>query len=174
MGGRLRFVLLTAGKELRETVRDRRTLAVMILFPLVVYPLLALVGSQVVAQRERGQRERPSVVAVAGQGTLADEVRARLDKASAEFKRQPVGTTADVDNGRLDALATVTRSRAPGPAQRSPSTPPATRAGGPSNGWARRWRGCGRRGVPRASTCAARIWRRHHAWAATSCRRRCR
>jgi sodium transport system permease protein len=107
MGGRLRFVLLTAGKELRETVRDRRTLAVMILFPLVVYPLLALVSSQVVAQRERGQRERPSVVAVAGQGTLADEVRARLDKASAEFRRQSAGTTADVDTGRLDALVTV-------------------------------------------------------------------
>jgi sodium transport system permease protein len=104
---RLRFVLLTAGKELRETVRDRRTLAVMILFPLVVYPLLALVGSQVVAQRERGQRARPSVVAVAGQGALADEVRSRLDKASAEFKRQPTGTTADVDAGRLDALVTV-------------------------------------------------------------------
>ena len=91
MGGRLRFVLLTAGKELRETVRDRRTLAVMILFPLVIYPLLALVSSQVVAQRERGQRERPSVVAVAGQGALADEVRARLDKASDEFKRAAGG-----------------------------------------------------------------------------------
>ena len=59
MSGRLRFVLLTAGKELRETLRDRRTLAVMVLFPLVVYPLLALVGSQVVAQRERGQRGAP-------------------------------------------------------------------------------------------------------------------
>src|SRR5262245_39606869 len=107
VGGRLRFVLLTAGKELRETVRDRRTLAVMILFPLVIYPLLALVGSQVVAQRERGQRERPSVVAVAGQGALADEVRGRLDKEGDKFKRQASGTTADVDSGKLDALVTV-------------------------------------------------------------------
>jgi sodium transport system permease protein len=107
MGGRLRFVLLTAGKELRETVRDRRTLAVMILFPLVVYPLLALVSSQVVAQRERGQRARPSVVAVNGHGELADEVRGRLDKASDQFKRQPTGSAADVDAGRLDALVTV-------------------------------------------------------------------
>src|SRR5215204_4300755 len=93
MSGRLRFVLLTAGKELRETVRDRRTLAVMILFPLVVYPLLALVGSQVVAQRERGQRARPSVVAVNGSGQLAAEVRRRLDATKDLFKRQQAPAT---------------------------------------------------------------------------------
>ena len=38
-----REVRLVAGKELRETLRDRRTLAVMVLFPLVVYPLVSLV-----------------------------------------------------------------------------------------------------------------------------------
>jgi sodium transport system permease protein len=54
-----RFVLLTLGKELRETLRDRRTLTVMILFPLVIYPLLALMGSQVAARRERGQEGPP-------------------------------------------------------------------------------------------------------------------
>ena len=114
MTGRLRFVLLTAGKELRETVRDRRTLAVMILFPLVVYPLLALVGSQVMAQRERGQRERASVVAVQGQGALADEVRARLDRDTAQFKRLPPNDNArvDIDAGRLDALVTVRQAGA--------------------------------------------------------------
>ena len=34
-----------AGKELRETLRDKRTLAVMVLFPLVIYPLVSL-GTQ--------------------------------------------------------------------------------------------------------------------------------
>ena len=40
---KLREVALVAGKELRETLRDRRTLAVMVLFPLVIYPLVSLV-----------------------------------------------------------------------------------------------------------------------------------
>ena len=53
------------GKELRETLRDRRTLAIMVLFPLVVYPLVSLVTAQVMAtranrDRDRGRRGSPS------------------------------------------------------------------------------------------------------------------
>ena len=48
---KLREVTLVAGKELRETLRDRRTLAVMVLFPLVIYPLVSLVTAQVLAAR---------------------------------------------------------------------------------------------------------------------------
>ena len=36
-------------KELRETLRDRRTLTVMFLFPLVVYPLVSLLMAEVMA-----------------------------------------------------------------------------------------------------------------------------
>jgi len=39
---KLADVLLVAGKELRETLRDRRTLMVMVLVPLVIYPLIGL------------------------------------------------------------------------------------------------------------------------------------
>jgi sodium transport system permease protein len=110
------FVLLTLGKELRETLRDRRTLAVMILFPLVVYPLLALVGTQLVAARKRTEEARPSQVAVVGAGALADQVRARIDRAPKLFKRHPTGTLADVDGERLDALVTIKAGARPGQA----------------------------------------------------------
>jgi sodium transport system permease protein len=110
------FVLLTLGKELRETLRDRRTLAVMILFPLVVYPLLALVGTQMVAARKRGEEARPSQVAVVGQGPLADQVRARIDRSPKLFTRKPTGTKADVDQERLDALVTIGTGNRPGQA----------------------------------------------------------
>ena len=63
---RLSHVLLTLGKELRECLRDRRTLAVMILFPLVVYPLLSLLVAQVAVSRDKTRQERPSLVAVTG------------------------------------------------------------------------------------------------------------
>jgi sodium transport system permease protein len=110
------FVLLTLGKELRETLRDRRTLAVMILFPLVVYPLLALVGTQLMTSRKRGEEARPSQVAVAGQGLLADQLRARLDRSPKLFKRQLTGSKADVDREKLDALVTVGGGPRPGQA----------------------------------------------------------
>ena len=51
-------ILLVAGKELRETLRDRRTLAVMVLFPLVVYPLVSLLTAQVMANRASATAKR--------------------------------------------------------------------------------------------------------------------
>jgi sodium transport system permease protein len=114
---RLHFVLLSLGKELRETLRDRRTLAVMILFPLVVYPLLALIGTQLVAARKRGEEARPSQVAVVGQGALADQVRARIDRSPELFRRHASGTKAEVDAEKLDALVTVTGGNRPGQAR---------------------------------------------------------
>jgi sodium transport system permease protein len=53
-------------KELRETLRDRRTLAVMILFPLVVYPLVSLVMAEVMAGKQSEQEARRSRVVVWG------------------------------------------------------------------------------------------------------------
>ena len=48
------------GKELRETLRDRRTLAVMVLFPLVVYPLISLLVAQVIASKQAAEEVRPA------------------------------------------------------------------------------------------------------------------
>ena len=45
-------VATVLGKELRETLRDRRTLAVMVLFPLVIYPLISLLMAQVMANKQ--------------------------------------------------------------------------------------------------------------------------
>lgn len=104
------FVLLSLGKELRETLRDRRTLAIMVLFPLVVYPVLALLGTQVVASRERTQEARPSLVAVTGpESAPAAEVKTRLQAAPKLFTLAPAGSRpADVEAGRLDAVVALT------------------------------------------------------------------
>jgi hypothetical protein len=63
---RLTHVLLTLGKELRESLRDRRTLAVMILFPLVVYPLLFARGP---GGGSKGQNARGTAFAGSRAGT---------------------------------------------------------------------------------------------------------
>ncbi len=75
---KLREVTLVAGKELRETLRDRRTLAVMVLFPLVIYPLVSLVTAQVLAARAARIEAHVARVAVSGPPALTDELRRRL------------------------------------------------------------------------------------------------
>jgi sodium transport system permease protein len=106
---KLREVRLVAGKELRETLRDRRTLAVMVLFPLVVYPLVSLVTAQVLSARVARIEKHVARVAVNGPPALATELRRRL--ASPEVTLVAGAGQGDVAASRVDAVAEV----APGP-----------------------------------------------------------
>ena len=99
-----RHILLVAGKELREALRDRRTLAVLILLPLVVYPLLTLLVAQVVDTREKERESEPSKVALLGEGGRETELRAVLAADPKQFTVVVGGTRDDLDQGRLDAL----------------------------------------------------------------------
>jgi sodium transport system permease protein len=105
---KLADVMLVARKELRETLRDRRTLAIMILFPLVVYPLVSLATAQVMATRVNRSETAVSRVAVIGPAHLAGGVRARLERrhdALGDIAVSPSPATADdVMVGHLDAL----------------------------------------------------------------------
>ena len=109
---KLAEVMLVARKELRETLRDRRTLAIMILFPLVVYPVVSLATAQVMATRVNRTDTEVARVAVTGPAALADGVRARLERrheALGDVAVSPSPATADdVMAGHLDALVEVT------------------------------------------------------------------
>ena len=109
---RLSHVLLTLGKELRESLRDRRTLAVMILFPLVVYPLLSLLAAQVAVARDRTRQARPSLVAVTGTGGARDELAARIRERPKLLTLFERGSRADVTSGRLDGLVQLDEASA--------------------------------------------------------------
>jgi sodium transport system permease protein len=106
-------------KELRETLRDRRTLAVMVLFPLVVYPLVSLLMAEVVAGKQAADEARTSRVAIVVRGSdmsAAADVRAGLRGKQSGIEivsMSSAGTIADVTAGRVDALI-ETRSPAPG------------------------------------------------------------
>jgi sodium transport system permease protein len=113
---RLKDIGLVAGKELRETLRDRRTLVVMILFPLVVYPLTSLLMAQVMASHTARGEARRSRVAVVGPAALVEAVRARLGADPKAFAPEALGQRtsggvdeagdrAAVESGSLDAVA---------------------------------------------------------------------
>ena len=100
----LKHVTLTFGKELREALRDRRTLAIMILLPLVVYPLLSMLAAQVATGREKQREERPSTIALSGHSPARDALAAKILANPSLFVLLPGGAPPDVEHGRLDVL----------------------------------------------------------------------
>lgn len=120
-----RETLLVARKELRETLRDRRTVALMVLFPLVVYPLLSLVMAEVVAARTNRAAEQTLRVAVNGPDPLAEAIRARLTRAAtpegqAGLRLVPPAPPADLATNRVDAIVVISAPQARGGATASP------------------------------------------------------
>jgi len=105
---KLREVKLVAGKELRETLRDRRTLAVMVLFPLVIYPLVSLVTAQVLAARVARIEAHVARVAVSGPPALTGELRRRLTSADVVVVASAAESNrAVLAANRVDAVAEV-------------------------------------------------------------------
>jgi sodium transport system permease protein len=106
---KLSDVLLVATKELRETLRDRRTLVVMILFPLVVYPLVSLLMAQVMASHTAKGEARRSRVALVG--APPESVEATRGRLAAEPKIYELvdgqAKAAAVESGAIDALLEI-------------------------------------------------------------------
>jgi len=84
---------------------------VMILFPLVVYPLLSLLVAQVAVSRDKTRQERPSLVAVTGTGGARDDLAARIRDRPKLFTLVGGGSRADVAAGRLDGLVHFGQAR---------------------------------------------------------------
>ena len=179
---KLRDVRLVAGKELRETLRDRRTLAVMVLFPLVVYPLVSLVTAQVMAGARgprrghagarrgdrpgRARRRAPAPRLAARRHGGCRRHRRRPRDASAERGRRPAPTR------RRSGAAGAARAAAHGALLYDETREASRAARDRVDAGARRRR---RRALPRRpSPSSARASPRAPRWAATCCRRSCR
>src|SRR4029079_12341149 len=102
-------------KELRETLRDRRTLAIMILFPLVVYPLVSLLLAGVIGDKQAAEEARTSRIAIVASSAAASDEAALAAVADVRARVGGAGTRLDivtprqaspdeVASGALDAL----------------------------------------------------------------------
>ena len=113
-------------KELRETLRDRRTLTVMLLFPLVVYPLISLLLAEVAAGKQATASAQTSRIALVG-GDAPTRAALRSVLSAKGSGCQVVGEdgprpydNSDITSDRVDALVIL-------PPVAAPSTPVAAR-----------------------------------------------
>ncbi len=101
---------IVAGKELRETLRDRRTLAVMLLFPLVVYPLMTLLMAQAVSSVKKEEEATHARVAFVGAPATVATVSAIVAKDPKHFGIVPLAgganrARAEIAASTVDAVA---------------------------------------------------------------------
>jgi sodium transport system permease protein len=73
-------------KELRETLRDRRTLAIMILLPLVLYPLMSVLAAEWFISHETSRQARKSKVVLAGPGASSEDLRRALEAEGSQIE----------------------------------------------------------------------------------------
>ena len=104
---RLDIVRTVFGKELREMLRDRRSLAVMFGLPLVLYPMLAIGIATLTKARQDEQKEKPAQVAIPN-AEAAPELHARLKAEGSGIElRLPEDVDLALARGDLDAVIDV-------------------------------------------------------------------
>lgn len=100
-GGRIVGVVYR--KEVLETLRDRRTLIVMLLLPLTLYPLLAFVVAQWVGV-QRASGTRVPALSLGWQGPAWGELRVALGAPRVVEVHDPVTAARALRAGRLDLV----------------------------------------------------------------------
>jgi sodium transport system permease protein len=98
-----RIVWTIYRKELIESLRDRRTLFLMIVLPILLYPLLLIGMSKLMESQEEAQEARTSRVAVWGAlpSSLVAEIQAKKRVKIELWGGIPENLKADLLGGRL-------------------------------------------------------------------------
>ncbi len=93
-------------KELKETIRDRRTLLVMVVVPVLLYPALMIASEQLALFGIRQLEREPAKVGVVGSGD-APELDRFLEGSDEIERVRPLGMepTESVRSGAVDAVA---------------------------------------------------------------------
>lgn len=105
---RLDIIRIVFMKELREMLRDRRSLAVMFGLPLVLYPLIAIGVSTLASSKQQEYKEKPARVAVenaADAPELVEQFRKKGTGIQLEDSPPPADAISKkLQLGELDAV----------------------------------------------------------------------
>jgi len=111
---RWRAVLTIFGKELAETIRDRRTLFALIVLPVLMQPLLMLAGGQVVASVQASRAGIQPRLAVwgplpeAARKALLDKLQPTFEENRAEIPPNPDAEARTlIAGGKVDLILAV-------------------------------------------------------------------
>jgi sodium transport system permease protein len=125
MKPRLSIVRTIWKKELSETLRDRRTLFVMIVLPVLLYPLLLMAFTRIAESESAATRARASIIAV--WGTVPPDLQRQLQSRNTLILRPWLGAPDhfrdELSTGRLTKPAARVAESA-GQKQRDPDTAP--------------------------------------------------
>jgi sodium transport system permease protein len=110
-----RIVWTIYRKELVESLRDRRTLFLMLILPILLYPLLLIGMSKLMESQEEAQEARTSRVAVWGAlpDSLAAEIVAKKHVKIELWGGIPDNLKADLRNGLLAPPGSTKRDTVP-------------------------------------------------------------
>lgn len=98
------------GKELREMLRDRRSMMVMFGIPLVLYPLLTLAVAGVGSNKAKELQERPVRVMIENPDGAPELVQRLSDPKKFQIVSQDTlkdGITDSLGSGKVDAVLTI-------------------------------------------------------------------
>jgi sodium transport system permease protein len=96
-------------KEIREALRDRLTVIVVLLLPLLIYPLMLIGMSKLRESQELAQEERPSQIAIWGiaPGELVGWLKRTNSLALENWKGAPESLRTELEAGKLEPPAAV-------------------------------------------------------------------
>ncbi len=92
-------------KEMLDMLRDKRTLVAMLGVPIVLYPMLFILGSQAFMVQQSRVDDTASVVAIAGENTLT--VRGWLSEIDMVLFSESDDPEADLLAGNVDAVLAI-------------------------------------------------------------------
>ncbi len=102
----LKTVYTILRKELLETLRDKRTLIAMIGIPVILYPLMFLVSTQVIMIQQGRIDERNSKIAITGEPS--EQLNQWLEKIEKVKVIQSKAPTDDLLAGEIHAIVSAT------------------------------------------------------------------
>src|SRR4051812_48771143 len=104
---RPRIIKIVFLKELREMLRDRRSLAIMFGIPLVLYPLLTVIVGSIGVSTKNKLKDTPGRVAVVNPQAAPHLMDLLGEKASGLNVIRSTKPEDDLRSGGLDAVLTV-------------------------------------------------------------------
>jgi sodium transport system permease protein len=105
-----RIVRLVVAKELRETLRDRRTVMMMVIIPIFLYPTLFVIIEQLALFGQRNLKAQAARVAVVQPAQTGDTGLVRFLAADGALRitRRAQVSAGEVTAGTVDAAVVVT------------------------------------------------------------------